>query len=97
MDQVEKTIKRVSEMEAIMYQALRIMDNAKESPETFLGFQSEIKKLADYYFSQDWKEDFALDEEGILPADLKRGVLSEDGIYNLLERNKNLLENYESE
>ncbi len=97
MNQVDKTIKRVSEMEAIMDQALRIMDDAKESTETFLGFQSEIKKLEDYYCSQDWKEDFALDEEGILPADLKRGALSEDGIYNLLERNKNLLENYESE
>ena len=53
-------IKRVSEMEAIMDQALRIMDNAKESPETFLGFQSEIKRLEDYYSSQDWKDDFAL-------------------------------------
>ena len=94
MNQVDKAIKRVSEMEAIMDQALRIMDDAKESPETFLGFQSEIKKLADYYFSQDWKEDFALDEEGILPADLKRGVLSEDGIYDLLERNKELLIKY---
>ena len=29
-------------------------------------------------------KDFEADEEGKLPADLKRGVLSEDGIYNLL-------------
>ena len=28
--------------------------------------------------------DFADDEAGRLPADLKRGVLSEDGIWNLL-------------
>ena len=27
----------------------------------------------------------AADEAGLLPKDLKRGVLSEDGIYNLLE------------
>ena len=60
MKQVDRTIKRVSEMETIMNQALIIMDNAEENPEPFLGFQSEIKKLADYYFSQDWKEDFAL-------------------------------------
>ena len=39
---------------------------------------------------EDFK-DFELDEEGKLPADLKRGVLSEDGIYNLLERNSELL------
>lgn len=28
--------------------------------------------------------DFADDESGLLPKDLKRGVLSEDGIWNLL-------------
>ena len=68
--------------------------SAKESPETFLGIQSEIKRLEDYYSGQNWKDDFALDEEGMLPSDLMRGVLSEDGIYNLLERNKELLEKY---
>ncbi|MBR6294751.1 MAG: DUF4298 domain-containing protein, partial [Lachnospiraceae bacterium] len=36
--------------------------------------------------SPEWKQDFADDEAGLLPGDLKRGVLSEDGIYNLLER-----------
>lgn len=33
-----------------------------------------------------------MDEAGKLPKNLKRGVLSEDGIYNVLERNKELLE-----
>lgn len=31
-----------------------------------------------------WRADFEADEEGELPADLPRGVLSEDGIYNVL-------------
>ena len=31
-----------------------------------------------------------MDEEGGFPKELKRGVLSEDGIWNLLERNKEL-------
>ena len=34
---------------------------------------------------------FALDEKGKLPKELKRGVLSEDAIYDLLERNKELM------
>ena len=46
--------------------------SAKESPETFLGIQSEIKRLEDYYSGQNWKDDFALDEEGMLPSDLMR-------------------------
>ena len=33
----------------------------------------------------------AMDEADKLPKNLKRGVLSEDGIYNVLERNKELL------
>ena len=32
-----------------------------------------------------WKKDFAADEAGLLPQGLKRGVLSEDGIYNILQ------------
>lgn len=35
--------------------------------------------------SDAWKRDFTTDEAGLLPKDLKRGVLSEDGIYALLE------------
>ena len=92
MSNIDETIKRVSEMESILDQALEVMDKAKENKEKFLNFQDEIKKLAAYYESQNWKDDFALDEAGALPKDLKRGVLSEDGIHNALERNKELLE-----
>ncbi|MBR5722286.1 MAG: DUF4298 domain-containing protein [Oscillospiraceae bacterium] len=45
-----------------------------------------VQALSDYYGSDAWKRDFAADEAGLLPKDLKRGVLSEDGIYNLLEQ-----------
>ncbi len=43
------------------------------------------QNLDDYYGSDDWKEDFAADEAGLLPAGMKRGVLSEDAIWNVLE------------
>jgi hypothetical protein len=43
-----------------------------------------VKELAAYYEDDDWREDFEADEAGRLPADLKRGVLSEDGIYDVL-------------
>ena len=46
--------------------------------------QEAIRILAEYYASDDWKRDFADDEAGLLPKDLKRGVLSEDGIWNVL-------------
>ena len=33
---------------------------------------------------EDRYEDYEADEAGQIPTDLKRGVLSEDGLYNLL-------------
>ena len=47
--------------------------------------QSLISELEAYYTSDEWKRDFADDEAGLLPKKLSRGVLSEDGVYNLLE------------
>ena len=46
--------------------------------------ERDIAELDNYYGSEMWKQDYADDEAGRLPADLKRGVLSEDGIWNLL-------------
>ena len=42
-------------------------------------------ELTDYYFGGQWLLDYQADERGELPRDLKRGVLSQDGIWNLLE------------
>lgn len=42
-------------------------------------------ELEAYYTGGEWMSDFACDEAGLLPPQLKRGVLSEDGLYNLLE------------
>ena len=53
--------------------------------------QKDINKLKRYYGSKLWLNDFKADEKGLLPKDLKRGVLSEDGIYNLLDRYDELL------
>ena len=41
--------------------------------------------LEAYYTSGAWREDYEADERGELPPDLKRGVLSQDALYNLLE------------
>ena len=56
------------------------------SGESAGALKEMIDALESYYTSPEWKQDFADDEEGLLPSNLKRGVLSEDGIYNLLER-----------
>lgn len=93
----EETIDRIQKMEAVFDRAQSLMEASEENREEYLAFQGEIEKLAKYYESETWKEDFALDEEGKLPKDLKRGVLSEDGIYDLLEKNKEILEELKRE
>lgn len=47
-----------------------------------------LAELNAYYGSDLWKQDFAADEAGQLPHDLKRGVLSEDGLWNVLAENR---------
>ena len=45
----------------------------------------EALSLLDAYFrSGQWLEDYEADERGELPPDLKRGVLSQDALYDLL-------------
>ena len=88
----QDAIERIKEMEAILDRATRVMDELESKLAEFEALQPDIKKLEKYYTGKAWKSDFKLDEEGKLPADLKRGVLSEDGAYELLERNRELLE-----
>ena len=66
------------------YEAL--MEKAEEALPAAERLAERIRELESYYAGPLWKEDFAADEAGRLPEGLKRGVLSEDGLYNLLDR-----------
>lgn len=44
----------------------------------------KLRTLEKYMDSGVWLKDYIYDERGMLPHTLKRGVLSEDGLYNLL-------------
>ena len=69
---------RIRHYEALL-DALRSGDAAPEVLDAI------ARALGVYYAGESWKRDFAADEAGLLPPDLKRGVLSEDGIWNVLE------------
>ncbi len=51
-----------------------------------------ISELEAYYESVKWRKVFENDEAGLLPKNLKRGVLSEDGINDLLDEYKEVSE-----
>ena len=80
MEQTE----RIMEMERCMESAAKAVMELSAALDNYEEAQEAIAALDAYYGSEEWKQDFADDEAGRLPADLKRGVLSEDGIWNLL-------------
>ena len=75
-------IRRISFYEQI-FDELQAADPAEGIPEEL---EEKRRLLEQYYTSGEWLEDLEADDAGALPADLKRGVLSEDGVFDLLER-----------
>ena len=61
----------------------RIFDEATVSRDP-----EKLRLLDEYYTSGEWREDYEADERGELPPNMKRGVLSQDALYDLLEERK---------
>ena len=80
MNTIFESIDRVRKMEAIFDE---LSSGILENPPRIN--RKLLRSLIDYYEGGEWRQDFELDEAGLLPCDLKRGVLSEDVVYNLLE------------
>lgn len=81
---LQEAIRRIEQMEQHI-DALQAMANANPGGLRKDGvFHDLLKTLIQYYEGGQWLQDYQLDENGLLPPDLKRGVLSEDGVYNLL-------------
>ena len=80
----EETLNRIRQMEACLDTLLA----AAEQRPAAIREEPELLKLlgllTEYYDGGQWLQDFALDETGLLPPELKRGVLSEDAVYNFL-------------
>ena len=88
----DKVPQHIYQMESLLNNATKRLDELEKMISDYEKFQSDIQKLEEYYTSQQWKDDFAMDEAGEFPEELRRGILSEDGIYNLLERNKEMMD-----
>ena len=77
-------IERIQKME----QALDELSASQKNVSAALGELSkhmeQWRELSEYYDSEEFHHDLALDASGKLPADLKRGVLSEDAVYDLI-------------
>lgn len=86
--EIQVTIVRVRKMEQYLDEILSVVYSDGNSNDTRSlaenrSIQHHIEKLKAYYDSGLWLHDYECDERGALPADLKRGVLAEDTLYNL--------------
>jgi flagellar biosynthesis regulator FlaF len=84
MSDNKKQLARIRLMERHLNRATAAVKRLEAAFDKWEDAQEAIAALEEYYGSDLWKQDLADDEAGRLPADLKRGVLSEDGIWNLL-------------
>ena len=87
-----KQTERITHMETLFDKSQEVVNRLSQALEDFAALQADLDELEAYYTSSQWHKDFEADEAGKLPKDLKRGVLSEDGLWNLLEEYHQLKE-----
>ena len=88
MEQLE----RIAAMEARLNRLLQWQAELARLLDALPQLREDEEILADYLESADWRADFEADERGELPEELPRGVLSEDGIYDALATQRELLD-----
>ncbi|MDO4432414.1 MAG: DUF4298 domain-containing protein [Aerococcaceae bacterium] len=83
-------IQRIETMEQHLNRAQAAILQLEKALEQFVAVQQDVQALSYYYGSDDWYQDRESDEKSALPTTLRRGVLSEDLIYNLLTEYRTL-------
>ncbi len=77
-------IERIQSMERALDEVSWAQRKLSQALEAFSSTEAALIALSDYYGSEAYRRDLESDEAGLLPEGLKRGVLSEDAVYDLL-------------
>jgi hypothetical protein len=77
-------IERIQRMEQALDELSASQKDVSVALEAFSKHLVQWRELSEYYGSEAFHHDLAMDESGKLPAELKRGVLSEDAVYDLI-------------
>lgn len=86
MEQIE----RIKTMEEHLNKASQAVKALSDALDLYAEAMESIETIDDYLCSDEWQQDFNDSEAGRLPKDLKCGVLSEDGIWNVVDTSREL-------
>ena len=84
-------IERITHMERILNEAAAAAAALEQALDRCAAVREGLAELEAYYSGGEWMRDFEDDSAGKLPKDLRRGVLSEDAVYDLLTDRNGLL------
>ncbi len=85
MNERSEQIERIRRNEEILDELTAAVSEAERALERLEALRGKVKELKAYYSGGDWSADYEDDERGLLPGDLKRGVLSEDDVWDALD------------
>ena len=94
MDDVKDIISRVEEYESKLDRVTTALSELDAALDEYQRVKGDLDDFREYLDSGQWRKDYEADERGELPEDLKRGVLTEDAIWDLLEREKEIKERF---
>lgn len=80
----EETIVRIKQMEQYFDEIREATEKDAKAVYKDKVLQKKWQELLAYYEGGRWLKDYECDERGELPRELKRGVLSQDGVYDLI-------------
>ncbi len=92
MNPSDERLIRVREMEERYDELAGVLARLEEAVAALQAAEPGLEALRAYMDSGQWREDFEADERGEIPAEVKRGVLSEDGLFDLLQEADRALE-----
>lgn len=80
---IQEAIDRIRQMEQYFDRLQKVANT--EAFEKDSSIKEMLQILIQYYESGQWLQDYELDEKGLLPPGLKRGVLAQDSVYDFLD------------
>ncbi len=87
---IQEATDRIRQMELYFDILQKIESENPEALRKDASIKAILQTLTQYYENGQWLRDYELDEMGLLPQNLKRGVLAQDAVYDFLDRIKNL-------